>query len=440
MTRDMGGTDPSIIWRKQQAQRVICTLLTSFDSCLIQESEIVISLASAVKSGSEVKDLLQSCSDLDGVLIRDGFSQKMRAYLIGIGSFFPVLSSISSDLVKCILVVVDKLPWGSGKGYVLPATYRAALDSGVLEKKELSEAVLATSNFVQKNSTGVGDAFLSLASLCHVSNKIQGEVDVVANKCQEILQNKDASAAGDDRLLTIIAGCAAIGELPGLAVFTPLRAPGRGREGKNFVASFVEILEEVTSNDVEEPKYRDASTICLGLLCAMRNSGSQAQKKFRFSALESVALPGGFSRVVEQILNVSSNNATELKASSLKLLASQLKSRRRIGFDGRGFIDLSTRLAKMQSNDLKARVGPAISIMMICLPNLIHQIPTSIGEEVVTSLWTACRDDLRLSSSSQSMIEFLIGMKWIFASVNDTAGDGKDSSKKSLSPALQRTL
>jgi len=364
----------------------------------------------------------------------------MRAYLIGIGSFFPVLSSISSDLVKCILVVVDKLPWGSGKGYVLPATYRAALDSGVLEKKELSEAVLATSNFVQKNSTGVGDAFLSLASLCHVSNKIQGEVDVVANKCQEILQNKDASAAGDDRLLTIIAGCAAIGELPGLAVFTPLRAPGRGREGKNFVASFVEILEEVTSNDVEEPKYRDASTICLGLLCAMRNSGSQAQKKFRFSALESVALPGGFSRVVEQILNVSSNNATELKASSLKLLASQLKSRRRIGFDGRGFIDLSTRLAKMQSNDLKARVGPAISSMMICLSNLIHQIPTSIGEEVVTSLWTACRDDLRLSSSSQSMIEFLIGMKWIFASVNDTAGDGKDSSKKSLSPALQRTL
>ena len=206
------------------------------------------------------------------------------------------------------------------------------------------------------------------------------------------------------------------------------------------MASFVEILEEVTSNDVKEPKYRDASTICLSLLCAMRNSGSQAQKKFRFSALESVALPGGFSRVVEQILNVSSNNATELKASSLKLLASQLKSRRRIGFDGRGFIDLSTRLAKMQSNDLKARVGPAISIMMICLPNLIHHIPTSIGEEVVTSLWTACRDDLRLSSSSQSMIEFLIGMKWIFASVNDTAGDGKDSSKKSLSPALQRTL
>ncbi len=135
MTRNMGGTDPSIIWRKQQGQRVICTLLTSFNSCLIQESEIVISLASAVKSGSKVKDLLQSCSNLDGVLIQDGFSQKMRACLIGIGSSFPVLSSISSDLVKCILVVVDKLPWGFGKGYVLPAAYRAALDSGVLEKR-----------------------------------------------------------------------------------------------------------------------------------------------------------------------------------------------------------------------------------------------------------------------------------------------------------------
>ena len=501
MTRDMGGTDPSIIWRKQQAQRIICTLLTSFTSCLTQESEVVISLASAVKSGSEVKDLLQSCSDLDGVLIRDGFAQKMRACLIGIGSSFPVLSSISPDLVKCILFVVDKLPWGSGKGYVLPAAYRAALDSGVLEKKELSEAMLATSIFVQKNSSGVGDALLSLASLCHVSDKIQGEIDFVANKCQEILQNKDASAAGDDRLLTIIAGCAVIGELPGLAVSLSLgknlkkavdmsRLDRLGPAKKNFVASFVEILEEVTSNDAEEPKYRDASTICLGFLCAMSTCISQAQTKVSgnmlesiqakdgslmqcilkeveqaytllcavsqpenvrkvaitkklcalFSALESVALPGGFSRVIEQTLNVSSINAMKLKDSSLKLLASQLESRRRIGFDGRGFIDLSTRLAKMQSNDLKARVGTAITIMIMCLPNLIHQIPTSIGEEVVTSLWAACRDDLRLSSSPQSMIEFFIGMKRIFASVNDTAGDGKDSSKKSLSPALQRTL
>jgi len=492
MTRDMGGTDPSIVWRKQHAQRIICTLLTSFNSCLTRESEIVINLASAVKSCSEVKELLQSCSDLDGVLIRDGFSQKMRACLIGIGSSFPVLSSISPDLVKCILFVVDKLPWGSGKGYVLPAAYRAALDSGVLEKKDLSEAMLATSIFVQKNSSGVGDALLSLASLCHVSDKIQGEIDFVANKCQEILQNKDESAAGDDRLLTIIAGCAAIGELPGLAV-----SPSLGKnlnkavdKSKNFVASFVEVLEEVTSNDAEEPKYRDASTICLGFLCAMSTCISQAQTKVSgnmlesiqakdgslmqcilkeieqaytllctvsqpenvrkvaitkklcalFSALESVALPGGFSRVIEQILNISSINEMELKASSLKLLASQLESRRRIGFDGRGFIDLSTRLAKMQSKDLKARVGTAITIMIMCLPNLIHQIPTSIGEEVVTSLWTACRDDLRLSSSSQSMIEFFIGMKRIFASVNDTAGDVKDSSKKSLSPALQRTL
>ena len=218
MTRDLSGTDPSIIWRKQQGQRVICTLLTSFNTCLAHESELVISLASAVKSGSDAKDLLQSCSDVDGVLIRDGFAQKMRACLIGIGSSFPVLSSISPDLVKCILFVVDKLPWGSGKGYVLPAAYRAALDSGVLEKKDLSEAMLATSIFVQTNSSGVGDALLSLASLCHVSDKIQGEIDFVANKCQEILQNKDASAAGDDRLLTIIAGCAVIGELPGLAV------------------------------------------------------------------------------------------------------------------------------------------------------------------------------------------------------------------------------
>jgi hypothetical protein len=481
MTGNMNGTDPSIAWRKQQAQRIMCTLLSTFNTCLTQQSEVVLSLASAMKSGREAKDLFQLCSDSDSLLIQDGFAQKMRACLIGLGSSFPVLSSVSTDLLKCVLIVVDKLPWGSGKGFVLHAAYRTAVDSGVLDQKDLSEAILTASTIVKNSSDGVGDALLSLASLCHISSdKAQREIDVVADKCQEILQGKNANVAGDDRLLATIAGCAAIGEVPGLAFVTPNI---QGAAKKNFVANFVKILEDIASTEAEEPKYRDAATIGLGVLCAMSNRGSHAHKKVSgnklesihakdgslmqvilqeveqayttlcllpspehtdrvaaskklcamFSALEAIALPGGFSRVIEQTLNVSSNSEVELKASAVKLLVSQLESRRRIGFDGRGFIDLSTRLAT--SNDLKVRIGPATSILMTSLSDLIYQIPTSIGEEVVTNLWTICRDDLK-SSSTESMVEFLGGMMKILVCDRDT----KSTSKKSISPALQRTL
>jgi hypothetical protein len=485
MTGNMNGTDPSISWRKQQAQRIMRTLLTTFNTCLTKENEVVLHLASAVKSGRGAKDLFQLCSDLDSLFIQDGFAQKMRACLVGLGSSFPVLSSISPDLLKCVLVVVDKLPWGSGKGFVLHAAYRTAIDSGALEQKDLSGAILTTSIFVQKSRDGVGDALLSLASLCHISSdKVRGEIDVVADKCQEILLGEDANIAGDDRLLAIIAGCAAIGEVPGLAFFTPnIRTTAK----KNFVANFVKILEEVASNDAEELKYRDASTIALGVLCTMSNSDSHAHKKvsgnklesihakdgslmqgiFReveqaysllcivsstehinrieiskklcalFSALESIALPGGFSRVIEQILNVSTINEVELKASSVKLLVSQLECRRRIGFDGRGFIDLSTRLAKMPSNDLKSRIGPATSLLMTSLPDLIYQIPISIGEEAVKCLWAISRDELK-STSPESVVEFLVGLKKLLVPVNEV--DGRAASKKSISPALHRTL
>jgi hypothetical protein len=485
MTGNMDGTDPSIKWRKQQARRIMSTLLATFNNCLTQENEVVLSLASATKFGHEGKDLVEMCSDLSSLYVQDGFSQKMRACLIGIGSSLTVLSSVSSDLLKCVLIIVDKLPWGSGKGFVLHVAYRLAIDFGAMNQKDLSVAMLNTLNFVQKSSNGVGDALLSLASLCHISSdKVQREIDVVAEKCQEILRGNNANASGDDRLLSIIACCAAIGEVPGLAIFSPTI---RNTVKKNFVANIVMILEEIASDDVEELKYRDASTIGLGVLCAMSNSGSLVDKnvsankletihakdgslmhdilqevehaytelcpefsnvqtnrvaitlKLRalFSTLETVALPGSFSRVIEQILNITSINEAELKASSIDLIVSQLESRRRIGFDGRGFIDLSTRLAKMSQDDLKACIGKT-SIVMKSLPNLIYQIPTSTGEEVVTCLWTICRNDLNLSSSSESTIEFLSAMKKIIATF--IIGDGKASAIKFISPTLQRTL
>jgi hypothetical protein len=114
---------------------------------------------------------------------------------------------------------------------------------------------LNTSSFIHKSSNGVGDALLLLspASLCHNSiDKVQGNIEVVADKCKEILLSKDSNLAGEDGLLAPIAGFVAIGEVPGLACFT-LNICTTAK--KNSVAKYVRILQEITSNVCHRPWY-----------------------------------------------------------------------------------------------------------------------------------------------------------------------------------------
>jgi len=426
---------------------------------------------------------------LDSLFIQDGSAQKMKAIMIGLSHSFPVLSAISSSLLKCVLSVVDKLPWGPGKSFALHAAYKNAIDSGMLEQKDLSKAIANTSGYVKEQRSGFGDALLSLASLCRLSSeKTQQELDLVAKTCEEVLLDRNLHTGGEDKLMSILAGCAAIGDLPGIASFAPnISAAVK----KHFVADIVKMLEEIVLNDAEELKYRDAATIGLGILCAMSRSShirnqmrkntankfdsiqakdgsvmqeilTEVEKTYSslctvpsrngtsrvvvvnklcalFSTLEPIAMPGNFSRVIELTLNNSPGNELELKASATKLLVSQLEpTRRRIGFDGRGFVDLCTRLAKMPSNELIALVGPnATPIMATSLPKLIYQIPTGTGEDVAKSLWAICRADLSISLSSQSATEFMVGLKSILISVDR---EGKPPSKRTISPALLRTL
>ncbi|KAL7554186.1 hypothetical protein ACHAWF_017596 [Thalassiosira exigua] len=479
------GTDPSDTWRRQQAQRAMSILWASFNSCLAQENDDVVGFIASIKCGEVTGDLSKACSDLESLAIRDGSAPRMKSIMIGLSLCFPVLSAISTGLLNCALSVIDKLPWGSGKGVAIAAAYKTALECGVLGQKDVSEAIAAASGHAQDASTGFGDALFSLASLCRLcSGNIQKELGLIAKIRQDALRDNKSNIGSDDKMMSILAGCAAIGELPGLASLEPNICAG---VKKNFVADTVKVLEVVTSNNTRDLKCRGAATVGLGVLCAMsksandrnqtqktsssefgsiqakdgslmhgvieeiekthsflskapsgiRDDSSIASKKLcaLFSMLEPIAMPGHFGRVIELTLKTCPSD--ELKTSSIKLLVSQTESRRRIGFDGRGFIDLSTRMVKMPYNEFRSFAGPvSIPAMASSLKNLIFQIPTSTGEEVIKKMWAICRTDLTISQSSRSMVEFLTMLKIILISVKE----GKPGSKKTISPALLRIL
>ena len=484
---DLNGTDPSDTWRRQQAQRITCMLLSAFNTCLTEGSDDVLELIASVKCSEVTADLSEVCSDLDPLFIRDGFAHKGKAVLIGLSHTFPLIGAMSGPLLKCLVGVLDMLPLGSGKGLVLNAAYKNAIESGVLEQKDVSSAISTISKSAQESSSDIGDALLALVSLCHLSSKVQKELDFVVTKCRAVLLGNDDHIGSEDKMMTILACFATVGELP-IATFDPnMHAAAK----KSLVVDVVNILNEIALNDAQESKYRDASTIGLGVLCAMSRishspdrSRQNAANKFEnmtakdgsalqgifqqiekaysalcgtpennitnrsavakhmcalFSTLEPIAMPGNFSRVIELALKESSNNEHELKDSSINLLVSQLSPKlRRIGYDGRGFVDLYTRLTRMSSNELNDFVGSnAITILMKAFPIIMYQIPTTMGEEMAKCLWAICCSNLRISLSTQSMVEFFAGMKTILTSVNQ---EGKLGSKQSISPALLRNL
>ena len=93
----------------------------------------------------------------------------------------------------------------------------------MLEQKDLSEAIANTSGHVEEQSSGFGDDLLSLASLCRLSSgKTQQELDLVAKTYQKVLLDRNAHTGGEVKLMPILAGCAAIRDLPGIASFAQI--------------------------------------------------------------------------------------------------------------------------------------------------------------------------------------------------------------------------
>lgn len=478
------GSDPSEVWCREQTLRCICILAKSLNNCILTQDDSILKLASCIETG-KLTDTLSLPSDL---IIKDGAAQKLGGVIIGLSHCFPALAGVNTDLLKPVVAVIDELPWGSGKGFATHSTYKTLIDAGVYSSDDLSGAITATMACVQgfdNDCIDLSDSLFSLVSLCRLSSgKLKVELDLI-NETTDSILSATSRMTSKGKTMAIFTRCASIGELPGVTSFSPNIHLSVKKEQ---VSTVVEMLEETLSNG--EVECTHASALALGVLCAMRNSSQTIQQHkhekksdrknvnvnsiiqgkggtimefvlqqvakahsdvlsqhsdtkraakqlcILFEALEAVALPGSFSRVIETTLHSSAVEDTELTDSSLKILFSQIESgRRRIGFDGRGFLDMSARLTKLPTEDLRKLVGAmGAQQMMAAMPNLLFQLPTSAGEEVAKCLWGICRD---LSNHQMVMTEFFIGMKTIFASAGK---ESKDKSKLSTSPALLRTL
>lgn len=487
-------SDPSDVWRQQQVQRIVSIFLVAINTCLAEQSESVSAFALAIKNGESSDDYVEN----DVLLVNDNSIAKMRCIMIGLGHTFSALSEISPVMTKGLLSVVENIPWKAGRAFALSAGYKSCIESGVLDQDCLTTVVTKISDLIQYSDGGSdrGEQLFALASMCSFSSdKAHTAMDLVKGALDEVLGDGSSSGSRDEKSMSILAGVALVGDVPGI---TSLNPNVYITTKKDLVIWTVELLKGIPSNESVERKVRDTSAIGLGALCALRRSSytmknarkaksdkSSADRRLNFghliqakdgsmmfsilngvnnahtvcvstihgdkrriaatkklsillTTLQPIAMPGSFARIIEVILNDAHESELELKASCIELLTCQLESRRRVGSDRRGFLDLAARLAKITPLAINELMGvETVPSFVKALPDILRELPTSVGEEIARNVWTICLVELKSQFSGQSASEFLTGIKALLVSSNML---GQSGQKHSTSPALIRFL
>jgi len=464
---DLNGSDPSDQWRHRVARSTVSALLRAFGGCL-QNEDVRSYLVASVQSDTK-QDFADVCSNQD-LGAKKGYDQMMKATAVGLSIAMPTITSISSSAVTCLYTVSEQLPWGGGKGLLISSCV-----------KQLNEE-LKPSGFLDTLSAardgavgGSGDALFCVASLAGSSSS--KELDFVVKTANGFMAGR-ASGSGEDKFASLVAMCVTIGDIPGLGTCRP--SINKSIK-KTHVAKVAAAIKKVACDDLEESKYRNAAAICLGVLSSLRYSTDDVSrsestqrndngKRFDLesllrakdgtvmlqtlrdvanshhhikssisikcldsllTSLQPVALPGTFYLVIETILKDTKSD--ELKSSCVSLLASQLESRRRVGFDGRGFVDLTTRLLKMPVDDLSGLLGRhSLPTIMSSLSDLICQVSTTAGEDVIRNMWLICKAYLHIATDCT--VAFTSGLNKLLG----LASAEKNTSKPAFSPALLR--
>eukprot|EP00956_Cyclotella_meneghiniana_P009473 scaffold13103_cov77-Cyclotella_meneghiniana.AAC.2 len=474
-------------WRVIHIRRIISMYLFSLNSCLTVSNATVLNLATCVVDDMNVSSLKEVCDELEEQFVKDRSVTVLKSILLGLARCFESIGTLDVDLLSCILSIVHKLPWKCGKALTLSAAYKSYLDLGVRDQNDLSNEIQTFSSHIlsSPDDPNVGHMIYGMADLSQLRSRAENtvpEIDLVKSTVKSILDpGRDVSR--DQKQMAVFASLSLVGELGVSSLSNGVHSYIK----KSLVKSTAQFLKVVASNDDEDSNTKDAAIIALGVMSGMKASALEVKKShdhrtvnfsdilqgkedtmmlsilirinsshgtitstaygdrtraiasqklsILFKSLRAVALPGNVSRVVDATLNDANKDEVDLKSSCIVILTSQLESRRRVGFDGRGFVDLYVRLLKMSPESLEKLVGAKnVPALMAAVANLIPQLPTSSAEGTLQNMWVMCQRSLADSFHAQNATEFFIGLKSLLVTAK------KSAKKNVVSPAVLRCI
>jgi hypothetical protein len=117
--------------------RIVAMLVNEIQKCFQDCIPAFVPLVSCLKNGKTSPDLLHSITAVaDEVIIPDTSVQKVRSLLLSLALCVRAVDTVSKDLMLCLYMFTEKLPWGTGKGFVLPNAALQCISSGMLRRTD----------------------------------------------------------------------------------------------------------------------------------------------------------------------------------------------------------------------------------------------------------------------------------------------------------------
>jgi len=441
-------------------KETVSQIAVQFVDCISTKGNLaVLSLPAMVKGGNPTSDFVHLCSGLDAMLIEDNAKDRLKTCCLALSLALPALCHVSIDLVQGWYHILEKLPSGSGKGFVMPIAMKCCIQAGLLHRQELT--VYLESLLIALNVSEVfleDESFAAVGVSCLVSSPLETDLPKLL---QSIVTSDTKSFDATGRAAAILALCATLGTIPTFPVLaidesSVLDPPQlRPRVQKQSIASSVQLFDKLASDFSVDRSTRESAMIALGILSSMREkrnhvslafTGAQSeQKSYVFSPSQGVQLAGipraANETLVRRVLDYMTGYITDLPSSSsdfsrrytllmllsslteislpmqyarliefllhesqgevqvacLSLLSSQIQPGVRAGDDRGDFVGIVLNIGQLPLPSFNALLGSSEARVgyFTCVANSLPKIPSGAVQQFIASLWNICLNNNR---------------------------------------------
>ena len=482
---------------------IVSTMFSELHASLSKPSPRFLSLIACLKTGTPTPCLVSDLDSLceDDIHVKQNMKLRTKGIFVALSLAIPALGLVNKAFLEGISVLMSKLPWGIGKGFIIPSMYHTISIPSPQDDIEtaLSRCVDALND--PDEGTCVDDAVfalvgldkLILASDAEYEND-RGDNPVLPLLCR-ILDVRQDDFDTEVKATAIFGACLYIGTAPSL-----------GQDNISFSTSpychahtdgasakiVVELLKDM--NKDAKRKCRDAAVIALGLLCRMKkvkdsntfhrlrqssqNKGrdtsklahradlpiaqdntllrsilnelvpllasSESRASLLVSSVVRLSLPIEFSSLARN--TIEDINTESLTESFMDLLVSQVESQKHLAHRNE-FLNQCTQIAKKPPADFwslfKSQSVAPVRFMM-SLSSLIPKLPSGVVADVIANLWGICCFEISDRGSTRSAKMFLSSLRKFH---DDVVADKMNRTKKKtgrkgslVSPAVITTI
>ena len=421
-------------------------------------SDVLTTLIACLQSGVATPGLANSLADSvsQQFSVIPAKAETAKYLFIAMGICLPSLSQVNGDLLLGTLFLLERCPWGSGKGPALVPVLVEAKATGVLTGDEYNVIVTEYARVFDQgaNSNETGH---SNEDLFYVLNGTSNKPS--PHMIRQFLTQSSHSFDNDRVISPLIGAAVAICSFPCLGFGSKdFSAPAQLRQQipSATADSVIEVLAGALDQhtDYSSQDYSKTAVMLMGLLASLKNQPSDiislaptkektvshatsrlkslnidfallptAQQGTLLSdmiyliqdahkghtadmmrfvcCLEPLSLPGHFAKHFLEPLISEDNERT--KEGCISLLSAQICGRRKAVFEGKDFTNLALQICIMPLVSFNALLGSGQASLKFvkCLEGVIRSLPTELVENGASNLWEIC---LSLSTDEPDLL------------------------------------